>query len=46
MPKGSDLFVAALVNEGVGRIFGVPGRENLDSSKTSIASEERSSSVD
>jgi len=30
MPKGSDLFVAALENEGVKRIFGVPGEENLD----------------
>jgi acetolactate synthase-1/2/3 large subunit len=25
MSKGSDLFVAALENEGVERIFGVPG---------------------
>ncbi|UUP17061.1 acetolactate synthase large subunit [Nitratireductor thuwali] len=30
MLKGSDLFVAALENEGVDRIFGVPGEENLD----------------
>ncbi len=30
MSKGSDLFVAALENEGVERIFGVPGEENLD----------------
>jgi acetolactate synthase-1/2/3 large subunit len=30
MRKGSDLFVAALENEGVERIFGVPGEENLD----------------
>jgi acetolactate synthase-1/2/3 large subunit len=30
MPKGSDLFVQALENEGVDRIFGVPGEENLD----------------
>jgi acetolactate synthase I/II/III large subunit len=30
MPKGSDLLVAALENEGVTRIFGVPGEENLD----------------
>jgi acetolactate synthase-1/2/3 large subunit len=29
MVKGSDLFVAALENEGVDRIFGVPGEENL-----------------
>jgi acetolactate synthase I/II/III large subunit len=30
MIKGADLFVAALVNEGVDRAFGVPGEENLD----------------
>lgn len=30
MPKGSDLLVAALENEGVDSIFGVPGEENLD----------------
>lgn len=30
MKKGSDIFVAALENEGVDRIFGVPGEENLD----------------
>jgi acetolactate synthase-1/2/3 large subunit len=30
MPKGSDLLVAALESEGVDRIFGVPGEENLD----------------
>src|SRR4249920_634404 len=29
MKKGSDLFVAALENEGVDRIFGIPGEENL-----------------
>jgi acetolactate synthase I/II/III large subunit len=28
--KGSDLFVAALADEGVDRVFGVPGEENLD----------------
>ena len=28
MPKGSDLLVAALENEGVDRIFGVPREEN------------------
>src|SRR6516225_10143628 len=28
--KGSDLLIAALENEGVERIFGVPGEENLD----------------
>src|ERR1700761_1418670 len=30
MPKGSDLLVGALEQEGVTRIFGVPGEENLD----------------
>ena len=30
MTKGSDLLVAALENEGVQYIFGVPGEENLD----------------
>ena len=30
MIKGSDLFVAALANEGVDRVFGVTGEENLD----------------
>jgi acetolactate synthase-1/2/3 large subunit len=30
MLKGSDLLVRALENEGVERIFGVPGEENLD----------------
>jgi acetolactate synthase-1/2/3 large subunit len=30
MQKGSDLLVASLENEGVDRIFGVPGEENLD----------------
>jgi acetolactate synthase-1/2/3 large subunit len=30
MTKGSDLLVAALENEGVERIFAVPGEENLD----------------
>jgi acetolactate synthase-1/2/3 large subunit len=30
MFKGSDLLVAALENEGVERIFGIPGEENLD----------------
>jgi acetolactate synthase-1/2/3 large subunit len=28
--KGSDVLVAALENEGVDRIFGIPGEENLD----------------
>ena len=28
--KGSDLLVAALENEGVDRIFGIPGEENLE----------------
>ncbi|MEO8878513.1 MAG: acetolactate synthase large subunit, partial [Polyangiaceae bacterium] len=30
MTKGADLFLAALENEGVDRIFGLPGEENLD----------------
>ena len=30
MTKGSDLLVGALENEGVERIFGIPGEENLD----------------
>ena len=30
MLKGSDLLVRALENEGVDRVFGVPGEENLD----------------
>ncbi|HTH95948.1 MAG TPA: acetolactate synthase large subunit [Stellaceae bacterium] len=30
MRKGSDLLVAALEEEGVDRIFGIPGEENLD----------------
>ncbi|HUP08004.1 MAG TPA: acetolactate synthase large subunit [Caldimonas sp.] len=30
MTKGADLLVAALENEGVERIFGIPGEENLD----------------
>lgn len=30
MIKGSDLLVAALENEGVQYIFGIPGEENLD----------------
>src|SRR5882762_719330 len=30
MTKGSDLLVAALENEGVSRIYGIPGEENLD----------------
>jgi acetolactate synthase-1/2/3 large subunit len=28
--KASDLFVEALENEGVDRVFGIPGEENLD----------------
>jgi acetolactate synthase-1/2/3 large subunit len=28
--KGSDVLIAALENEGVERIFGIPGEENLD----------------
>jgi acetolactate synthase-1/2/3 large subunit len=30
MAKGSDLLARALKNEGVTRVFGVPGEENLD----------------
>jgi acetolactate synthase-1/2/3 large subunit len=30
MSKGSDLLVRALENEGVERVFGVPGEENLE----------------
>src|SRR6186713_2616003 len=30
MAKGSDLLVTALQNEGVERIYGIPGEENLD----------------
>src|ERR1700692_1854010 len=30
MVKASDLLVSALENEGVDRIFGIPGEENLD----------------
>src|SRR5271163_4206572 len=30
MFKASDLLIAALENEGVDRIFGIPGEENLD----------------
>src|ERR1700728_120905 len=30
MTKGAELLVAALENEGVERIFGIPGEENLD----------------
>ena len=41
MPKGSDLLVAALENEGVRRIFGVPGEENLD-----VVESLRTSSID
>jgi len=29
MPKGSDVLILALENEGVEQIFGVPGEENL-----------------
>ena len=41
MPKGADLLVAALKNEGVDRIFGIPGEENLD-----VVESLRSSSID
>lgn len=30
MPKASDILVAALEAEGVERVFGIPGEENLD----------------
>ena len=30
MTKGSDLLVTALENEGVDRIYALPGEENLD----------------
>src|SRR3979411_1815817 len=30
MNKGADVLIAALENEGVDRIFGIPGEENLD----------------
>src|SRR5215207_1977776 len=30
MAKGSDLLVAALENEGIEYVFGIPGEENLD----------------
>jgi acetolactate synthase-1/2/3 large subunit len=30
MPKASDLLIAALENEGVDRIYGIPGEETLD----------------
>ena len=41
MSKGSDLLVEALENEGVERIFGVPGEENLD-----VVESLRSSSIE
>jgi acetolactate synthase I/II/III large subunit len=41
MPKGADLLVAALENEGVDRIFGIPGEENLD-----VVESLRSSSIE
>src|ERR1700742_1451972 len=30
MPKAAERLVAALENEGVDRVFGIPGEENLD----------------
>ena len=30
MTQGAELLVAALHNEGVERIYGLPGEENLD----------------
>ena len=44
MTKGSDLLVAALENEGVDRIFGIPGEENLDVVESLRASSSSSSS--
>src|ERR687897_3087027 len=41
MTKGSDLLVTALENEGVERIFGIPGEENLD-----VVESLRSSSIE
>src|SRR5688500_8514527 len=41
MTKGSDLLVAALEYEGVDRIFGIPGEENLD-----VVESLRSSSIE
>ncbi|TIV57973.1 acetolactate synthase large subunit [Mesorhizobium sp.] len=41
MSKGSDLLVAGLENEGVDRIFGIPGEENLD-----VVESIRKSSID
>ena len=41
MSKGSDLLVAALETEGVDRIFGIPGEENLD-----VVESLRSSSIE
>ena len=41
MAKGSDLLVGALENEGVDRIFGIPGEENLD-----VVESLRSSSIE
>src|SRR3954466_4693048 len=38
MRKGSDLLVAALENEGVDRIFGIPGEENLDVVESLVSS--------
>ena len=41
MTKGSDLLVAALEGEGVERIFGIPGEENLDVVESLRTSEDR-----
>lgn len=41
MIKGSELLVAALENEGVNQIFGIPGEENLD-----VVEAIRNSSID
>ncbi|MET0427012.1 MAG: acetolactate synthase large subunit, partial [Microvirga sp.] len=41
MTKGSDLLIAALENEGVEQVFGIPGEENLD-----VVESLRSSSIE
>jgi acetolactate synthase-1/2/3 large subunit len=41
MTKGSDLLTAALENEGVDRIYGIPGEEKFD-----VVESLRTSSID
>ena len=41
MTKGSDLLVTALENEGVDRIYALPGEENLDVLESLRAFEDR-----